>query len=54
MAALRKKAVKENSLKGELIFTNYYRIAAYHQKGDFSIIVDQMADMKNSGSSAQS
>ena len=40
MAALRKKAVKENSLKGQLMFTNYYRIAAYHPKEDFSIIVD--------------
>ena len=40
MAAIRKKAVKENSLKGELMFTNYYRIAAYHPKEDYSIIVD--------------
>ena len=40
MAAIRKTAVKENSLKGELMFTNYYRIAAYHPKEDYSIIVD--------------
>ncbi len=41
MATLRQQKIKTNSIKKEITtMTNYFRITAYHEKEDLSVIMD--------------